>query len=101
MYSPIGLVFKFFEFGGQGVAWVTDLRWLIAGVGTTSTQKKNIYLFHASERICSFVRVTVDLPTYAYIYIHVYLYIMMCKALPPTLEKQIIFGGTSGIAYIA
>ena len=46
----IDLVFKFLEFGGQGVAWVTDLHWLTAGVGTASKlqQNKNItyYLLH-------------------------------------------------------
>ena len=31
-YSRIDLVFKFFEFWGQGVVWVTDRRWLTAGV---------------------------------------------------------------------
>ena len=35
----IDLVFKFLEFGGQGVAWVTDLHWLTAGVGTASKKK--------------------------------------------------------------
>ena len=34
--SRINLVVKFFEFVGQGVVWVTDLRWLTAGVGTAS-----------------------------------------------------------------
>ena len=36
----IDLIFKFLELGGQGVAWVTDLHRLIAGVGTASKKKK-------------------------------------------------------------
>ena len=45
----IDLVCEFLEFGGQGVAWVTDLHWLTAGVGTAYLKKKkssmlNLYL---------------------------------------------------------
>ena len=51
--SRIDLVFKFeelFEFVGQGVVWITDLRWLTAVVGTAATKKKEkhiyIYIHH-------------------------------------------------------
>ena len=52
VYSvQIELVFNFLEFGGQGVACVTDLHWLAAGVGTASNKKTLVY-------------------THTYIYIH-------------------------------